>query len=328
MCQIAQTSRSIHPRPMPSSASRPASYARTISAVALLVLVAGLATGQHASGAPVSTSKIYEGFQYDSGGRELLHVKAEFTSSGNKLFLDLSNLGPASVAKSDILTSFYFKCLDPSGRIAPENIRLNSLSASGKAFQVLAGATDVAASWTPKSWTTNPPTNDSNLIAAALGDQGWQMRSDLVPSSDFEYTFGIGTVGNSGLSPYGFSSAVVNGTRYPGPQAGLAGRLQGNDTMINLGIYSDGGLGDINPNGGLDRAVLVRGTARFEFSSPDLTFGNNPNAFLDSDALFGFGTNPDHVIELPEPGTLPMAGLFFSGAVSIAGWKRLRRRNA
>jgi hypothetical protein len=319
------------PSPVPSPCSRSdfsTRHTRGIVAAAAVVLLAGLPMAGKATAAPMSFSKIYEGYKYDSGGNELLHVKAEFTSSGNKLYLDLSNLGPASRSKADILTSFYFKLLDPSGGIAPKDLRLDWVSATGKAFQVLAGEADVAASWAPKSWTTNPPTNDSNLIAKALGDQGWQMRSDLLPTSDFEFTFGIGTVGNSGLSPYGFSGAVVNGTRYPGPQAGLAGRLQGSDTMINLGIYSDGGLGDINPNGGLDRAVLVRRTARFEFSSPDLTFGNDPTAFLNGDALFGFGTNPDHVIELPEPGTLPMAGTFLSGAVGFAGWKRFRRQNA
>lgn len=325
MCPDTQAFRRLLPRPSPSPSSRSRFSPRVTSIGALLVLCASFVTARQSSGAPVSLSKIYEGYKYDSGGREILHAKAEFTSSGNRLFLDLSNLGPASVAKSDVLTSFYFKCLDPSGRITPENIRLTMVAASGRAFQVLAGAPDVAASWTPKSWTTNPPTKDSNLLAIALGDQGWQTRSDLVPSSGFEFTFGIGTVGNSSLSPYGFSGTVVNGTRYPGPQAGLAGRTQGNDTMINLGIYSDGGLGDVNPNGGLDRAVLVRGTARFEFTSPDLTFGNDPTAYLNSDVLFGFGTNPDRVIELPEPGTLPMAGIFLSGAMSIVAWKRTRR---
>lgn len=312
---------------MPTSIRARGAVPRTALAILLPAMILVATPPPPAAAGPV---KVFDGMRHDPDGTVLTHVRAAFTSSGNQLVLDLSNLGPASRSKSDILTSFYFKLFDPVATIAPENVRLSWGSASGMAFQVLSGKPDVAAAWTPRSWLVLPSGSPSSLVATKLGDHGWQLRGDLVPTPEYDFTFGIGTVGNSDLSPFGFSGGIVNGTPYPGSPA-LPGHKQGKDTMINLGIYSSldemGLPGDIDPDGGLDGSVLVRDTARFVFESDNVVFGDDPRPWLRGGVMFGFGTGPDHVIHLPEPGTLPMAATAVAGGALVA-LGRARRRKA
>jgi len=291
---------------------------------------------------PLDASPFYDGFSYDAQGNVTRHVRATFSSTtvgsggpspSSELTLLLENLGPATRSKADVLTGFYFKLVDPSGNVAPKDIPLQWVSAGGKAWQVLGqtdGGDDVGALWhtSPNAWkpTDAADPTPSNLVATKLGEQGWQLRTDIVPTPADDVTFGIGTVGNSDLSSaLSFNGRIVNGTPYPGSSAGMPGRQQGNDSMINLGIYSTGGLADIDPDESLTRAVLVRNAATFRFRT-SVMLGDDPSRFLRGDIVFGFGTAPDGVIHLPEPGTLPMAATFAVGAAVIPLLRRRRRR--
>lgn len=116
--------------------------------------------------------------------------------------------------------------------------------------------------------------------------------------------FGIGTVGNTGLSPNGFTPSIV----------GPAG-----PTQIAFSIYTGA---DIEPTGVLVSQYLVRDTATFTFTSTDLLAFTDAN--IGPDVTFGMGTMPDSIIELPEPGGMALAAL---GAV-VVGWRTVRRRQA
>lgn len=249
-----------------------------------------------------------------------LTVSATLITSGTTLSIELSNIGPATKAPADVLTSFYFGIADPDDGVRPT---LTYLSASGTARQVLAGAgNDAFVSWqtNPQRLYTTPPASlaPSNLRALVPGDSGWQFKAfnNAAP----QLGFGIGTVANSGI-------ASVAGPGYAGatfdPQVVSEPGSPG-QTMINLGIYSDGNLpvpGDIDPDGKLAGSVLVNARARFLFgSSKNLdTFGKS---WVQGNATFGFGTGPSTVL-LPEPGGI---GLAASAAVLGLVWWGWRRR--
>jgi hypothetical protein len=116
--------------------------------------------------------------------------------------------------------------------------------------------------------------------------------------------FGIGTVGNSALSPNGFTPGVV------GP-AGTA--------MINFSIYKGA---NINPAGLLNYRFLVKDTARFTFSG---VTGFTEADIVDK-VVFGLGTAPDSTItvSLPEP-RLTVAAITIVGvAARSMRWRRAR----
>jgi hypothetical protein len=225
-----------------------------------------------------------------------VQFQADLTISGDVLTLDLFNTSPVSSrASADVLTSFYFDILDGSNnRPVP-----NYVSGSGNVFLVLNNALDVAYEYTPPI----PPsivgtyvegTNPSNLRAVNTGDYTWQFRT-VDPSFAPHQGFGIGTVGNSGLSPNNFNPFIVD--------------------QIDFAIYKDG---DISPVGNLNGRFLVKDSATFSFSG--LT------GFTEADispvAVFGLGTGPDSLMTVPEPGTLALAAT----GLLTGGFGLLRRR--
>lgn len=224
-----------------------------------------------------------------------VQFQADMTISGDLLTLDLFNTSPVSSrASADVLTSVYFDILDGSNN----RPTLNYLSGSGNVFLVLNDAPDVAYEYTPPT----PPSivgtyvegsNPSNLRAVNTGDYTWQFRTIDPSFAPFE-GFGIGTVGNSNLSPNNFNPFIVD--------------------QIDFAIYKDG---DISPVGNLNGRFLVKDSATFTFSG--LT------GFTEADitpATFGLGTGPDSLISVPEPGTLALAAT----GLLTGGFGLLRRR--
>jgi len=115
--------------------------------------------------------------------------------------------------------------------------------------------------------------------------------------------FGLGTVANAQLQPNGFTEAIV------GPSG---------TSFINFAIYR--GDGDISPTGVLNNKYLVRNRARFTFSGA----GGFTDADISRHAAFGFGTTPDSILMVPEPGgpSLVVATLVLLGG----RWRRRHPR--
>ena len=235
----------------------------------------------------------------------------------NLLKITLRSFGAPTVAKADVLSSFYFNIANPSTGIRPT---LTYQSGSGQAYEVRTVGADTGVSWTPNlltsggAWTTSGTGagNLSNLVAAKDFNEGWQFMTLTPPPAYPGLGFGIGTVGNSAIGDFipgateGFNGKVIRGTTP--------------ESMINLGIYSTGMGTDISPNGGLDGARLVRTEAVFLFTSSE-ALDSFTDTWVQGNVTFGFGTGPDLVL-LPEPGSLSIAAV---GGLLAAGW-RLRSR--
>jgi len=239
-----------------------------------------------------------------------LSVRADLTGSGTTLTIDLYNQGPASRKVTDILTSFYFNIANPDTGVRPV---LTYVSGSGQAYKVTTSGTDQPVSWTPQT-LTGSSTAPSNLIAQFNGDQGWQFRSFTTPVTiPPTLGFGIGTVGNSSLTPQGinFNGNIVSGTD------------QGR-TMINLGIYSLGtGTTGIVATDGIIDNFLVRNHAQFTFSVVGGITDLNPfNAeWVGGNVTWGFGTAPETLF-LPEPQAITLVAV---AAAAGIGWFATRR---
>ena len=253
-----------------------------------------------------------------------LTVSAKFvtSTSGTQYFLTLTlssiNAAP-TVGKADVLSSFYFNIADPETAVRPV---LTLVSGTGQAYQVhkTADGGDQPFMWSPatKQWTSG--TGSSDLIADDKWEQGWQFKTISSPPPVYPgLGFGMGTVGNSNIAafvPGATAESQFDPKWVSGEKPSKPGQLDG-ESMINLGIYSAGALGNSNPDGGLAGHYLVRNQAVFTFlSSKDLD--NIDGSWIQGNVTFGFGTNPETVF-LPEPGTLPMlasAGLFAFGWVA------------
>lgn len=237
-----------------------------------------------------------------------LDTAADAGGPNNALKITLRSFGAPTIAKADVLTSFYFNLADPNTGVRPT---LTYVSGSGQAYEVLTKGSDKAVSWSPNlvtssgTWTTSGTgvNNPSNLVAVKNFNEGWQFRTLTPPPAYPGLGFGIGTVGNSDIGGFvpgasgatsGFSGQVVRG----------AG---GGDSMINLGIYSTGTGTDIVPDGGLDGARLVRTEAVFTFTS-DKDLSSVTQSWVQGNVTFGFGTGPDSVL-LPEPRGLVIAAM-------------------
>ncbi len=227
----------------------------------------------------------------------------------NAVEITLMSYGAPTRHAADVLTSFYFDLVNPLDGTRPS---LTYVSGTGAAFAVYTGGgNDQPISWTPQTWTPGS-TTPANLVAAMNYDEGWQFKMFTPPPAYSFLSFGIGTVGNSGIETFfpgadcRFDGRVVSGTA-PG-------------SMIDLGIYSVGGGTDIDPTRGLDGARLVRTTASFRFLS-DTSFAPGRGPQIGSAVAFGFGTSPELFL-LPEPGTLPMVA---SAVIAGLLWHFRRR---
>jgi len=170
--------------------------------------------------------------------RNPVSFAATLSIAGNTLTVQLDNTSPVNSTDAvDVLTSFYFDILSGTNRPT-----LNYVSGSGSLFLVRSGTTDLPYYYTPQTYT-QVSGSLSNIRAVNNGDNSWQFRTMNTGSSP-QLGFGIGTVGNSALSPNGFTPQIVG---------------QGN-TMINFAIYRGG---DIDPNGVLNNKYLVQNTATF-----------------------------------------------------------------
>ena len=109
---------------------------------------------------------------------------------------------------------------------------------------------------------------------------GWQFRGDLDAMQNPFLGFGIGTVGNSGLSPNGFDGALVS--------------------PVDFAIYK----GEITTQPLVNPDRLVKEMAAFTFTGlAGFTELDIADAFA-----FGLGTAPDSLLT-PEPATMAIMGL-------------------
>lgn len=213
---------------------------------------------------------------------------ATFTTSGSTLSLTLVNasLVPTS-ASADVLSSFYFDVLQDGVR--PTNLAY--AAAAGQVYEVRRNAPD---SFVPGSL----PGGATDLRALTKDAGTWQFRT-MNPGLPPGVGFGIGTVGNSTLSPNNFDPKFVDQADYT--------------------IYSTGTQNDIDPVGNLVNRVLVRGTASFQFTGLD---PSRPVEIVDR-FVFGLGTSPDSIIlALPEP---TAAAFVVSGLLAALVTRLIRR---
>lgn len=118
--------------------------------------------------------------------------------------------------------------------------------------------------------------------------------------------FGIGTAGNNGTTSGTFFNKF-NGNVVDG---------------VDFGIYR--AAGDLSsPTKSLNGLVLVRNSATFVFTSPDLT--GFTVADVSPNYLFGFGTEPETVLT-PEPEAIALLGCAAAGVGVLAHLRRRSRR--
>lgn len=229
-----------------------------------------------------------------------LSARATFTvdpgdSNVLRLLLENTSVSP-TMAPSELLTSVYFNVL--SGTTTGTTAPLTYQSASGQVYLALRTMADKPATYVPPpppgGTVTYPaiPT-PSNLKAVNPGDNTWQFRDGMaLVASEPPLAFGVGTVGNSSLSPNNFNGNIVGGR--------------------DFGIY----VGDVTTQN-LNNDLLVKDSANFAFAG----FGGFDLSQISPHAVFGFGTGPDCIITVPEPGTLSLAAFGL-----LAGLLTMRRR--
>ena len=224
-----------------------------------------------------------------------LAARATFTTSGsNVLALVLENISSSpTMSPAELLTSFYFNVLTgtTTGTPAP----LTYQNATGQVYLTIKNQPDKPASYVPPNTVTFPdPPQPSNLQAFVANDDTWQFKSGLsLVATGPPLAFGVGTVGNSLLTPNNFNGNIVDG--------------------FDFGIYK----GDVTTQN-LDDTLLVKDAAMFEFAG----FGGFNLAQVTPHVVFGFGTKPDCIISVPEPGALVIATV----GIAACGARQLRRR--
>ena len=233
-------------------------------------------------------------------------AQATLSISGSTLSLVLANTSASNTTDpADALGSFYFDIA--KGGLRPT---LAYQSANGPLYKLLKDAPDQAYYYTPParaggSGTFTPGAGTSDLRALKDGDGTWQFKTMNATTMPF-LGFGIGTVGNAGFPGNGFDTDLVG---------------KGN-SMINFSIYHGG---DIQPNGNLKDAYLLKNSGTFTFT---FTGTNHwTEADIRREAVFGFGTAPDgRIVVAPEPSASALALL--GAAAAIWGYGRRHKRHA
>ncbi len=205
-------------------------------------------------GASVTASAValpaYAGVMFNSTGTssngDPVSFKAELTISGDQLTVQLWNNSGESINKDDLLSSFYFD-IAKSGGFRPT---LTYSSASGDVYR------------TDKSAPDTLQTAGMNLVATNPGDDTWQFRT-MDPTKTPALGFGIGTAGNSSLSPNNFDGNIVGG--------------------IDYGIYASDATDQ-----SLNNLLLVKDTATFTFTG----VSGFAEADIKSVAAFRIGHDP------------------------------------
>lgn len=225
-----------------------------------------------------------------------LAARATFTTGTGgilKLLLENTSAKP-TLAPSELLTSLYFNVL--SGTVTGTSAPLSYQSAAGQVYLTDKNKMDDAVTYAPpppKNGTisTPPRPTPSNLKAVNPGDNTWLFRSGMsLVASQPPLAFGVGTVGNNSLAPNNFNGSVVDG--------------------FDFGIY----VGDVTTQT-LNNTLLVKNSAQFEFAG----FGGFTLSQVSPHVVFGFGTNPEIIITVPEPATLWLAG---GGLLAILAMRR------
>jgi hypothetical protein len=190
--------------------------------------------------------------------------EAELTISGDMLTVILINNSPVdSLNPDDLLGSFYFDIFNDS------NIRpmLTYSSATGDTYKGVKNGADILLG------------TDANIQAFVANDDSWQFKTFNAELNPF-LGFGIGTVGNSNLSPNGFDGNIVDG--------------------VDFAIYK----GDITTQPLVNPDHLVKDMATFTFTG--LT--GFTEADINPSFAFGLGTAPDSLLT-PEPVSIWLLGL-------------------
>lgn len=212
---------------------------------------------------------------------------AGFEFAGDVLTVTLENTSPEPTRfTADVLGSLYFDIVRAGAR-PPLVYR----SAFGQVVRVRAKADDEPVVYTPPAkaggdGTVTPGLGPSDLVATKKNDFTWQFRS-LDPRLPPLVGFGIGTVGNSALSPNNFQAQIVD--------------------QADFTLVTDG---ELEPLGNLADRLVVRERATFTFSGAE-GWGEKD---LAGPVTFGLGTTPDGtlVAHVPEP-VVP-------AALGLAGW--------
>lgn len=238
-----------------------------------LVLLVGL------FGTLVATTRAMTTFTW-SGASSLgtpVSFEADLTISGDTLTLQLFNDSPTnSLGPSDTLGSFYFDIVGP-GNTRP------TLAYSTAVGDVYLG---------DKHDPDTLQTANANLKAVNARDDTWQFKTMSTASNPF-LGFGIGTVGNSKLTPNNFMGNIVHGFDYS--------------------VYRD----DVITRN-LDGRLLVKNTVTFTFTG--LT--GFTEAEIAPAVAFGLGTAPDWLQVIPEPSGVTLVGMGFAGLLVIRPRKK------
>jgi len=234
--------------------------------VALQILLCGLiAESTHAS-------VIHSVSGLSSAGIPV-SFEAELSVLDDILTVRLTNNSPAaSLNPNDLLGSYYFDII--SG--VSQRPNLAYASATGDVLLADKDATDTM------------HLAGADLMAVGSGDFTWQFRAMDAMQAPF-LGFGIGTVGNSNVSPNNFNGNIVDG--------------------IDYSIYK----GDIT-TANLNGKLLVHNTAIFTFTG--LTGFTEEDISLEF--AFGLGTAPDSFL-VPEPTSVLLLG---AGALAVLRHKR------
>jgi hypothetical protein len=230
-----------------------------------------------------------------------LSARATFTvdhDDSDVLWLLLENTSAKpTMEPSELLTSVYFNVLSKTTTGSPAP--LSYQSATGQVYLTDKNKVDDPVTYVPPppkngAITTPKIPTPSNLKAVNRGDNTWLFRDDMsLEASQPPLAFGVGTVGNNSLKPSNFNGSITGG--------------------FDFGIY----VGDVTTQS-LDDTLLVRNAADFAFAG----FKGFTLSQVSPHVVFGFGTNPEIIITVPEPATLWLAG---GGLLAILAMRRGQR---